>query len=168
MTDSKVILGKITGAHGVQGWVKVYSYTRPAENIFLYSHWNLQQGPSRYGERAVLEHRQQGRKLVARLEGVDNRTLAEQLTGLEIGIEAGELPTLDGEYYWRDLIGLTVRDTQGKELGQVVDLMETGSNDVLLLQDSEGTSLAIPWLPEVVIEVDTDNKLLIADWEPLV
>ena len=168
MTEKKVILGKITGAQGVQGWLKVYSYTRPAENIFQYTHWDLQQGSSAYGRRTVLEYRHQGKKLVVKLEGVENRTQAEELAGYEIAVSQNELPDLEGEYYWRDLIGLTVRDTRGNVLGEVVDLMETGSNDVLLLKDSEGKSLAIPWLPEVVIEVNTEQSLLIADWEPLV
>lgn len=168
MTEKKVILGKITGAQGVQGWLKVYSYTRPAENIFQYRHWDLQQGSSAYGSRTVLEYRHQAKKLVVKLEGVENRTQAEELAGYEIAVAQNQLPVLEGEYYWRDLIGLTVRDTRGNELGEVVDLIETGSNDVLLLKDSEDKSLAIPWLPEVVIEVNTEQSLLIADWEPLV
>lgn len=168
MTDSKVILGKISGVHGIQGWVKVYSYTRPPEHIFAYPRWQLQQGANCYGTRSVLEHRKQGRKLLVRLQGVDTRSLAEQLVDQEIAVDAEELPALEGEYYWRELIGMTVRDPRGRELGQVVDLMETGSNDVLLLRDGKGRSLAIPWLPEVVLEVDTTNALLVADWEPLV
>ena len=56
----------------------------------------------------------------------------------------------------------------GKELGEIIDLVETGSNDVLLLKDSNGKSLAIPWLADVIIEVDTEQSLLIADWEPLI
>lgn len=102
------------------------------------------------------------------MQGVDDRTTAEGLVGLEIVVFEDQLPALTDEYYWRELIGLRVKDIHGVELGEVIDLMETGSNDVLLLKDSNGKSLAIPWLPEVVIEVNLEQSLLIADWEPLI
>lgn len=168
MTQQKVILGKISGVHGIQGWLKVYSYTRPPENIFRYGNWRLQGETPVQNSYTVTEHKLQGKKILVKLEGVNDRNHAEQLAGLEIVIAPDALPVLDNEYYWRDLIGIKVLDTQGTELGQVTDMMETGSNDVLLLQDSSGKSLAIPWLPEVVKEVDLEQSLLIADWEPLI
>ena len=63
---------------------------------------------------------------------------------------------------------MTVKDTHGVELGEVVELMETGANDVLLLKNKAGKSHAMPWLPEVVISVDLTNSLIVADWEPLI
>jgi 16S rRNA processing protein RimM len=114
-----------------------------------------------------VDHKHQGKKLLVKIEGVNDRSTAQGLVGLEIAINQDELPTLSNEYYWHDLIGLTVKDTRGIELGEIIDLMETGSNDVLLVKDRNGKSLAIPWLPEVVIKVEIEQSLLIADWEPL-
>ena len=168
MTQQQVILGKITGVHGIQGWLKVYSYTRPPENIFRYNDWQLQgerSAPARY---SVQEHKIQGKKFLVKLRAVDDRNLAEALEGLDIAVDSAELPVLENEYYWHELIGLRVLDLQGNELGRVTDMMETGSNDVLLLANSDGKSLAIPWLPEVVKEVDLEQSILIADWEPLI
>ena len=168
MTDKTVILGKITGVQGVRGWLKVFSHTRPLDNIFQFKHWRLRNDSGESLSRTVIEHKRQGKKLLVKMQGVDDRTTAEGLVGLEVFISRDELPALKNEYYWRDLIGLTVKDTHGIELGEIIDLMETGANDVLLLKDNEGKSLAIPWLPEVIIKVDTGQSLLIADWEPLI
>lgn len=168
MTDKIVILGEITGVQGLRGWLKVYSHTRPLDNIFQFKNWQLKSDSGEIISRTVLEHKLQGKKLLVKMQGVDDRTAAEELVGLDVCISQDQLPALTNEYYWRDLIGLTVKDTHGVELGEIIDLMETGSNDVLLLKDSTGKSLAIPWLPEVVLKIDTEQSLLIADWEPLV
>jgi len=168
MTDNTVILGKITGVQGVRGWLKVFSHTRPLNNIFQFKCWQLINGKGEIISRTILEHKHQGKKLLVKMQGVDDRTTAQGLVGLEVCINQAQLPTLPNEYYWRDLIGLMVNDTHGAELGEIIDLMETGSNDVLLLKDSNGKSLAIPWLPEIIIEVNIEQSLLIADWEPLI
>ncbi len=168
MTEKTVILGKITGVQGVRGWLKVFSHTRPPDNIFQFKRWELKSDSGEILSRTIAEHKHQGKKLLVKVQGVDDRTTAEGLVGLEVCIRRSQLPDLTNEYYWRDLIGLTVNDTHGVELGEIIDLMETGSNDVLLLKDSNGKSLAIPWLPDVIIEVDTEQSLLIADWEPLI
>lgn len=168
MKDQFVTLGKIVGVHGIQGWLKVFSYTQPVENIFQYSNWQLTRDSGEVMTRRVTGHKGQGKNLRVQLEGVSDRNLAESMIGLEISTHSTDLPDLDqGEFYWRDLIGLSVRDTQGAELGVVTDMMETGSNDVLLLNDSDGKSMAIPWLPDVVVKVDLAQSVLIADWEPL-
>ena len=168
MADNTVILGKISGVQGVQGWLKVFSYTRPIENIFQYENWKLMRKSEQILSVNVLAQKRQGKKLLVKLDEVSDRDVAEGLVGLEVGIDQSELPALENEYYWRDLIGLTVNDTHGVKLGDVFDLMETGANDVLLLKDSKGKSLAIPYVPEVVIKVDLVQSIIIADWEPLI
>ena len=169
MTQQQVIMGKISGVHGIQGWLKVFSYTRPPENIFRYVSWRLQGDTTpASASYTVTEHKHQGKKILVKLEGVKDRNHAEQLAGLDIVVARDVLPVLENEYYWCDLIGLKVLDMNGTELGRVTDMMETGSNDVLLLQDNAGKSLAIPWLPEVVKEVNLKQSILIADWEPLI
>jgi 16S rRNA processing protein RimM len=168
MTGKSVILGKIAGVQGLKGWLKVISYTRPLENIFQYGCWNLQNASGVTISYELEAHKYQGRKLLVKMGRIDDRTTASTLVGCEIIIDQNDLPVLSNEYYWRDLIGLTVRNTADEELGEVIDLMETGSNDVLLLRSSQGKSLAIPWLPEVVREVDIERSLMIVEWEPLI
>jgi 16S rRNA processing protein RimM len=168
MADNIVILGKITGVQGVRGWLKVFSHTRPLNNIFQFKSWQLKSGSGECLSRTIVDYKHQGKKLLVKMQGVDDRTTAQGLVGLAVFVNRDQLPALTNEYYWRDLIGLTVKNTHGAELGDITELMETGSNDVLLLKDSKGNSLAIPWLPDVVVEVDIERSLLIADWEPLV
>jgi 16S rRNA processing protein RimM len=168
MTDKIVILGEITGVQGLRGWLKVFSHTRPLDNIFQFKNWQLKSDSGKIISRTVLEHKHQGKKLLVKMQDVDDRTTAEELVGLDVCINRDQLPALTNEHYWHDLIGLTVKDTHGVELGEIMDIMETGSNDVLLLKDSKDKSLAIPWLPEIVLEIDVEQSLLIADWEPLI
>jgi len=168
MKNQGVTLGKVVGVHGVQGWLKVFSYTRPLENIFDYDNWQLSDPSGKRLSRQVLAHKGQGKHLRVQLEGVRDRDQAQACVGLEISIDRSDLPDLDSnQYYWRELVGLTVKDTKGEVLGVITEMMETGSNDVMLLEDDHGKALAIPWTPDVVVQVDLAQSLLIADWEPL-
>jgi len=169
MKIQNVTLGKVVGVHGVQGWLKVFSYTRPLENIFEYDNWQLSDNAGKNFTRRVLAYKGQGKHLRVQFEDVSDRNQAQACVGLEISVDRGELPDLDSnQYYWRELVGLTVKDTKGQSLGVIKDMMETGSNDVMLLEDDHGKALAIPWTPDVVVQVDLVQSLLIADWEPLV
>lgn len=160
-----VLLGHLSGAYGVRGWVKVHSHARPMENILSYDPWYLELSGG-WEPRRLLNGRRQGKGLVAQLEGCDDRDQAAALRGTRIGIRPGQLPQLpDEEYYWRDLIGLRVETRDGVALGQVDHLVETGNNDVLVVQgDSERL---IPYLPgDVVLQVDLEAGRMVVDWDP--
>ncbi len=168
--DEVVVLGEITGAHGLNGWVKIFSYTRPREQIFAYDSWQL----GRSGEllAAVSKWRVQGKTLVAKLESCADRNQAEALAGKTISIFADELPKLgEGQYYWRQLTGLRVVNQAGIDLGRVTEILETGSNDVMLVSSNNAADAdkplerALPWLDEVIIAVDLDAGLIQVDWE---
>ncbi|GAA4364212.1 ribosome maturation factor RimM [Kangiella marina] len=161
-----LIVGKLNGAYGIKGWVKVYSHTSPKENILNYKPWYLKLN-GRWQEVAILNGREQGKTLVAQLEGCDDRSQAESYHGIEIAIEKSQLPELnDGEFYWRDLIGLSVVNQAGEQLGQVKKLMETGANDVLVVKSSKGDELLIPYVPDYsVIDVDLKTAQITVDWE---
>ncbi|BCX87826.1 16S rRNA processing protein RimM [Methylomarinovum tepidoasis] len=166
-TDREILLGEISGVFGVRGWVKVYSHTQPRENILSYSPWRLRyRGETR--QVRPLEGRRQGKTVVARLEGVESREQAEALRGAGIFVARSQLPPLPaGEYYWHDLIGLEVRDVEGRVLGRVIRLMETGANDVLVLEGPEGREILVPWIRDRVIRrVDLEAGVIEADWDP--
>lgn len=162
-------LGQISGLHGVQGWVKVFSETQPRENIFSYSPWYMYlSGDVRQVE--VLHWRKQGKTLVAKLKGLEDREAARALIGAKIAVEKNQLPSLPGnEYYWHQLVGLTVFTRHkglNQELGKVVELMETGSNDVMLVR-SETKELLVPWVfGEYVLDVDLEGGRIDVDWDP--
>lgn len=158
-------MGRIAGAFGVRGWLKVLSDAEPAESLLDYSPWLLKLGGEWKGYK-VLEGGVHGKGLIARLEGVDDRDQAELLRGAEIAIERARLePLEEGEYYWADLIGLRVVTTQGVELGRIERLMETGANDVLVVQGDR--ERLIPYLrPDVVTSIDLKAGVLQVDWDP--
>lgn len=163
-----VTLGKLCGVHGVKGWLKVFSDTRPATNIFDFHRWQLRFATGEYREVTVQSHQSKGAKLLVKLTDVDDRDQAVILVGCDVEVSSHELPELHDEFYWRELIGLTVINTQGECLGTVVDLLETGANDVLLLKASDGKIEALPWLPEVVLNVDINASKMMVEWETLI
>ncbi len=169
LPDGQLPLGRISGIHGVQGWVKVYSETQPRENIFSYSPWNISlSGETRQLE--VLHWRKQGKTLIAKLEGLDDRDEARAFIGAQIAVDKNQLPSLPkNEYYWHQLVGLTVftrHEGLDQALGEVVDLMETGSNDVMVVR-SENKEHLVPWVVgEFVLNVDLDSGRIDVDWDP--
>jgi len=162
-TDKLVTLGRISGVHGVQGWVKVHSYTEPRGNIAAFGVWTV----SRRGVASVLEvedSRSGGGNVVVKLKGIDDRDEARAWMGAEITVERAALPECaPGEYYWADLEGLEVRTVDGIALGKVDHLLATGGNDVLVL-DRAGR--LIPFLPGSVIRsVDLEAGIIVVDWQ---
>ena len=155
----------------MKGWVKVHSYTRQRNEISQYSNWLLelpQKAVRTLAAYEVSECRPQGQGIVAKLTGVETRELAEQLKGARIFIDQSELPALpDGEYYWRELIGLQVTNQQDEELGRIESILETGANDVLIVRnESTGPDVLIPYIPSVVLEVNLEAENMIVDWDP--
>lgn len=161
-----IVVGEISGVFGVKGWVKVYSFTDPRENILNYSPWILRKG-SELKTVAVLEGSLQGGAVIASLSGITDRDMAAAFGGYEILIDEKLLPELEeGEYYWRDLIGLKVETEQGIALGMVDYLLETGANDVLVVKEGEKERL-IPFLQgQFVKSIDLKAGLMIVDWDP--
>ena len=108
----KVTLGRIAGVFGVRGWVKLQSYTRPAENLLDYPRWWL--NTAQAYEARVIESRAQANGLVARISDaagnpIEDRDVAAALIGAEIQVERSALPKPPpGSYYWDDLVGLAV------------------------------------------------------------
>ena len=167
--DEKIFVGKISGLHGVKGWVKVFSDTDPRDGIIKYSSWFLQLPSANAGqwrEIKVEGGRRQAKTVIAKLEGYDDRDEAMQLIGARIAISLDQLKSLKkDEYYWRDLIGLRVVNQQDVELGVVDRLFETGANDVLVVKDETQERL-VPWtLGHAVLEVDMEQGVISVDWD---
>jgi 16S rRNA processing protein RimM len=161
-----VTLGRVSGAHGVKGWIQVFSDTSPRENIVQYSPWYLVRGTQRE-TREVDAGRRQGKAVVAKLAGCDDRDAAEALSGLEIAVPRDQLPatTVPGEFYWADLVGLRVETIDGVELGRIAQLFETGANDVIVVEGERERLVPYIW-PQVVREVDLDDGVMRVDWDP--
>ncbi len=159
-----VRLGRIVGLFGVQGWVKVYSYTDPREAVLNYDGWLLdrEEGWQRV---ELAEGKRHGKSVIARLAGIDDREAAARLVGSDICVERGALPEPeDGSYYWADLEGMTVVHKDGSELGKVAYVMATGANDVLVTEGPQ--ERLIPFIAEkVVLDVDVTKGVITVDWD---
>jgi len=164
--DGKLlVLGKIVGLYGIEGWVKIESYSEPRLRIFKYSPWFV--GSADIGvEYAGARGRSQGKGVVAHLPGVDSRDAAAALVGAEIRILRSALPKpKPGEYYWVDLEGLDVVNLEGSAFGKVDHVFSTGANDVLVVRDGERERLVPFVIDEFVKQVDVDGGRILVDWD---
>ncbi len=162
--DELILVGHILGAQGIKGWVRVYSHTSPRENIVNYGPWLLERDGRR--EWVDVSGRLQGRHVVAKLDGIDDRNQAEALAGRELYIRARQLPRpAAGDYYWSDLIGLEVETLRAEPLGVIESMLETGADDVMVLGGER--ERLIPFvIDEIVREIDLEARRMVVDWSP--
>lgn len=171
-TEEMIVVGRLGSAYGIRGWLKVNASTDTVEGIFDYSPWQVKvQGQWR--EMKVADWRPHGKGSVCLLESVSDRTQAEQLINCDIAILPGQLGSLPtDEFYWRDLVGCTVVNTKGYDMGKVTGMLETGSNDVLEVEAKGNDAFGkrerlIPFVTEqFIVEVDTQGKKILVDWDP--
>lgn len=160
-----VSMGHIGGIYGVRGWLRVISGTTPRDALFEYDPLYLKQDDQwrPYTVEAAQIH---GKGLIVKFAGCEERDGAARLVGCEIGVKREQLPApAPGEYYWADLLGLQVITLNAVPLGAVKELLETGANDVLVVQGDR--ERLIPFLLGSVIEsVDLDAGVIRVDWDP--
>lgn len=167
--DDLIVIGKIYSVHGVRGEVKVYSFTDPVTNLLNYKRWTLRRdGEVKQAE--LVSGRPQGKFLVAKLKGLDDREEARLLSGFDICVPSAELPGLEeDEYYWYQLVGLKVIDQQGQLLGKVADLLETGANDVMVVKPCAGSlddrERLLPYTDQCVLLVDMAAGEMKVEWD---
>ncbi|MGR8918703.1 MAG: ribosome maturation factor RimM [Gammaproteobacteria bacterium] len=161
--DPLVVVGRISGAFGTRGWIKVLSFTRPRDNLLEYAPW-LVGRPGAWREYALRDSRRHHGALVAKLDGIDDRDQAAALARSDIAVPRSAFAPADaGEYYWSDLVGLRVINSEGVELGRVAGMLETGAHDVIRVAGER--ERLIPFVQGVfVLEVDLDGGCLRVDW----
>lgn len=187
--DKRVIIATITSVFGIKGWVKIASHTQPPENAFKYQPWQVQTNSqdagatvrgsgSKASQQArqwqtlnVTAFKQHSKGLLAKFDGCNDRDEARRYAGLDIYVNRElMLPLEAGEYYWHDLEGLKVINQKGCLFGKVDHLLETGANDVLVIQACEGSiddkERLIPYLfDQVVKDIDTSRGEIRVEWD---
>ena len=166
MSADWVVLGKISGLYGVQGWVKVFSYTEPRAAIVNYRPLYLQQPRQQWQADELEGGRAHGKGVVLKFADIDDRDRASQLIAAEVAITREQLPPpAAGEYYWVDLQGLQVIADTGQVLGKIEYLFSTGANDVMVVKGDR--ERLIPFLQnDVVKTIDLDRRIMRVDWDP--
>jgi 16S rRNA processing protein RimM len=167
-----IVLGKFGAVYGINGWLKLNSYTDIPEGIFDYTPWfvNFQ---GNWQPMQVSSWKRHSNGLIAKLDGIADRDLAQRYVNAEIAVQPDVLPPLaEGDYYWKDLMGLAVVNEAGYHLGEVTDLMETGSNDVLVVKANRTDAFGkkerlLPYLADTVVKhVDLTERRILVDWDP--
>ena len=164
---SRIIVGRLGAAFGIKGWQKCQSFTQPATNLFDYQPWQI----NIKGDWIVTEYeayKSHGDGFVVKVPQADEREAARHLANCEIAVDRSQLPELPADtYYWTDLQGLTVVTENGEVLGKIENMLETGANDVMIINAGDKQH-AIPFLQgHVVKHVDLVNKTVTVDWELL-
>jgi 16S rRNA processing protein RimM len=160
-----IVMGRVAGAQGIQGWIKVQPYTAEPESLLDYRTWWLGDEAHGWRELDVLKSALHGRGLIAQLMGCHDRNTAEKYRGLLIAIPRRRMPLpAEGEYYWTDLIGLEVRNLSDECLGVVASLQDTGANQVLCVAGERGEIL-IPFIASAIRQVDVAGKVIRVDWQ---
>ena len=160
-----VVLGQVGAPHGVQGWVKVTSYTEPAAGIAGYPRWTLVRG-GETREVRVQEWKRAGQAVAVRLEGIDSIDAARALNGAEVQVDRSELPPAGpGEFYLHDLRGLDAVNRDGVPLGRIEDFLELPAHPVAVLRDDKVERL-VPLVPERLVAVDLEAGRVTFDWHP--
>ena len=171
-----VVIGAVGGPFGVHGWAHVHSFTEPAENILVYEPWQLRRKVGWLPIAAQARAHRGG--FIARVAGVEDCDAAVQLRGLSIGVDESVLPAADeDEYYWRELIGMTVTTLADEKLGTVERVFSTPAHDVLVVKDvvvkgaaksaveDANSERLLPFVRQVVAHVDANAAHIVVDWQ---
>jgi 16S rRNA processing protein RimM len=161
--NSRILIGQVSGCFGVKGWLKVFSYSDPRENITTYDKWIID--GKTYES---IQSKKNGKLIVAKLSGIDDKETAQTFIGKNIEIESQQLADLNNQqFYWRDLVGLNVSNKQGIDFGSIKSMLETGANDVMIIKGSNkgDKERLVPFIMEkTVIEVSLENGTVLVDW----
>jgi 16S rRNA processing protein RimM len=172
-----VEVGRIAGAWGVKGAIKVLPFAADPQALFSTKRWYVEPpAVRRPGAPAVLPSllhivsaKEQGDHVVASAQELGDRDAAEALKGARILVSRGSFPTpADGEFYWVDLIGCRVFNRAGLELGTVDHLIETGPHCVLVIRPPAAgqPDCMVPFVDAYVDAVDTTARRIDVDWDP--
>lgn len=168
--DDLVLVGHITGAYGIHGWVRIKPYSLDADALLHAKTWWLDKPLLRDVD--MLQAKIHGEDVVAMLMGVADRNAAEALKGATVQIRRSHFPPLDDdEFYWIDLIGLAVENLEGEVLGSVAGLMDNGAHPILQVagpapadQSQKPKEWLIPFVDQFVKSVDQAGKKVVVDW----
>ena len=181
--EDAIEVGRILGAWGIKGSIKVQPYSSDPQALFSSRRWFLEPAPASGSAGAakpktaqaalprllkITQAKEHGEGIVASAQEIADRNAAEALKGARVFVSRSSFPTAEeDEFYWIDLIGMAVVNRQGERLGAVADLMDTGAHSVLRLLDEtqpEPVERLIPFVGAYVDQVDQAARVITVDW----
>jgi len=158
--DDLVPLGRVTATHGIKGQLRVTIYSGETDAITSVKSVMLKGGNGEVDTFEVARAVLHGKRVLLSLKGFDNINQVLHLVGRELIVKRGQLPEPEeGEFFWCDLIGLSVVTDAGESLGTLTDIISTGSNDVYVVTSGEREYL-IPALEDVVVKIDLEAGIM--------
>ena len=164
--ERRILLGRIVGAFGIRGQIKIESWTEPRDAIFRYQPWILRDALGNERQFDGSRGKESGKHLVATFPEVTDRDVVEAMRGTDIYVLRSALPPPKaGEFYWIDLEGFRVVNVEGVDFGTVSHLFSTGANDVLFVRGDR--ERMVPFVePDFVKSIDFEGGLITVDWNP--
>lgn len=177
--EDMVVMGRIVAPYGVYGWLKVVPDTEYLDGLLDYETWWIGKAPD-WRECTVEQAKIHNDVLLIKLAGVSDRDAAFAIKGQQVAVPREALPEPDeGEYYWSDLVGLSVTNTKGVAFGKITQVFETGANDVLVVREEQKTGVKgkdgklreeyrerlIPFTSEAVPDVNIQAGTVLVDWD---
>jgi len=164
-SDELVVMGRVVAPYGVLGWLKIHPDTEALDSLLDYETWWMGNDDN-WRELKVESAKVHNDVLVVKLQSIDDRDAAFACKGKQVAVPRASLPKLEGdEYYWSDLTGLNVKNLQNVEFGKITDVFATGANDVIVAKSDGGQERLIPYIAQVILEVDLDAKTILVDWD---
>lgn len=165
-----ICVGELKSAYGIKGWLWVYSHTDPIEQLFDYEPWFIKSGHAVLTHLDIEDWRKQGKGLIVKLAGLADRTAAEGYCNTRLYIKASALPEPEAdEYYWTQLVGMSVISETGDALGRVKKLSETPAHQMLEVEptvdSADNENRLIPWHETTVLDVDTVERRITVAWQ---
>jgi 16S rRNA processing protein RimM len=160
-------MGRVLGAHGIRGALRLHSAADPPEGLLDYAEWWLLRPPAAPRRVRPLAGELATTGLLVQLEGIADRDAAEALKGAEVAVDRALLPPLpDGQYYWADLEGLAVLTLDGVALGRIAHLVDYGAHPLMVIRDGVRERL-VPFVTgHPVVAVDLAAGFVRVDWDP--
>ncbi|MGH0032089.1 MAG: ribosome maturation factor RimM [Myxococcota bacterium] len=168
---AEVVLGRVIGAHGLRGELRVRLEGDGEDLAHVPSVWLVREGNERQerSEEFEIAGVRPGRsgECRVRLEGLADRDTAESWRGAAVRARAADLPSLlDGEFYAFELVGCDVQQRDGERIGTVREIWETGASDLLVVRDADGRDQLLPAVEPLLVEVDRQAKRIVVDLPP--
>ncbi|MES2547078.1 MAG: ribosome maturation factor RimM [Pseudomonadota bacterium] len=168
LPENLVVMGRIVAPYGVFGWLKVVPDTETMDSLFDYDTWWVGKD-DHWRELDVVEAKIHNDVLVVKLQGIDDRDAAFACKGKQVAVPRDALPeAAENEYYWSDLIGLSVKNQQDVIFGEISDVFETGANDVIVVSSKDGAESRerlIPFTAQTILDVNLEAKTMLVDWD---
>ena len=164
MKEDYLVMGQLVGSFGVKGWLKVRVFTEKVETLKNYKNWFVSSDEKNWSELFVEEVKINQERMMVKLKDIDDRTKADLFRNYWVGVSKNSLPKLNkNEFYWNDLIGCEIQNINGFLLGKVTGFIETGANDVFVVEGEK--QRLIPYTKKIVKNIEWKQQQIIVDWD---